>query len=64
MTLRERGGGAVVVATVIVIDTTTMAPFSSVNDVAALIVAMSGLGSSAPAALAIGGLADPSMELL
>ena len=53
-----------VVATAIVIDMTRMAPISLVNDVAALIVAKSGLASSTLAALAVGGLADPSVELL
>ena len=53
-----------VLVTVIVVDTATMAPISLVNNVAALIVAKSGLVSSALAALAVGGLADPSAELL
>ena len=53
-----------VVATAIFVDTTTMAPISLVNNVAALIVAKSGLASGTLAALAIGGLADSSVELL
>ena len=53
-----------VVATAIVVDMAMMAPISLVDDVVAFIAVKSGLASSALAALAIGGLADPSAELL
>ena len=63
--LQRSVGGAAVVATAIVVDTTmTMAPMSAVNDVVALIVAKSNLAFGALAAPAIGGLAEPSVELL
>jgi hypothetical protein len=63
--LRHTVGGAVVVATAIVVDTTTtMAPISAVDDVVASIIAKSNLAFGALAALAIGGLVEPSAELL
>jgi hypothetical protein len=63
--LRRSVGGAAVVATAIVVDTTTtMAPMSAVNDVVASIVAKSNFVFGALAAPAVGGLAEPSLELL
>jgi len=44
--------------------TTTMAPISAVDDVVVLIVAKSNLAFGMLAAPAIGGLAEPSAELL
>ncbi len=54
-----------VVATMIVVDTTTtMAPMSAVDDVVVSIIAKSNLAFGALAAPAVGGLAEPSVELL
>ena len=57
-------GGAAVVATAIVLNTTTMAPISLVDNVAASIAAKSNLASGALVAPAVGGLTDPSTEFL
>ena len=58
-------GGATVVATAIVVDTTmTMAPISTVEDVVASIVTESNLAFGALAVPDVGGLAEPSVELL
>ena len=63
--LRCSVGGAAVVATTIVVDmTTTMAPMSAVDNIVASIVAKSNLAVGALAATAVGGLAEPSTELL
>ena len=63
--LRRSIGGAAVVATAVVVDTTTtMVPMSAVDDVVASIVAKSNLAFGALAAPAVGGLAEPSVELL
>ena len=62
-TLRKRGGSSCHPA--IVVDTTTaMAPISAVDDVVASIVAKSSLAFGTLAAPAVGGLAEPSAELL
>jgi hypothetical protein len=54
-----------VIATAIIVDTrTTMAPISAVNNVVASIIAKSNLAFGALAVPAIGGLAEPSAELL
>jgi len=56
---------AAVLATAIVVDTaTTMAPISTVDNVAASIVAKSNLAFGTLAAPAVGGLAELSAELL
>ena len=56
---------AAVLATAIVVDTaTTMASISAVDDVVASIVAKSNLAFGTLAAPAVGGLAEPSGELL
>jgi hypothetical protein len=58
-------GGAAVVATVIVVDTTTtMASMSAVDDVVAPIVTKSNLAFGALVVPAVGGLTEPSVELL
>jgi hypothetical protein len=63
--LRRSIGGVAVVATMIVVDTTTtMAPISAVDNVVASIVVKSNLTFGALAAPAVGGLAEPSAELL
>ena len=63
LTLRKRGGGSCHPA--IVVDTTTaMAPISAVDDVVASIVAKSSLAFGTLTAPAVGGLAEPSAELL
>ena len=66
MVARQRSvGGAAIVATAVVVDTTrTMVPMSAVNDVVASIVAKSNLAFGALAAPAVGGLAEPSVEIL
>ena len=54
-----------VIVTAIVVDTiTTVAPISAVDNVVASIVAKREFASGALAALAVGGLADTSVELL
>jgi hypothetical protein len=57
--------GAAVLASAIVVDTTTtMAPISAVDNVVASIVAKSSLTFGTLTAPAVGGLAEPSAELL
>jgi hypothetical protein len=57
--------GAAVLATAIVVNTTTtMAPISAVDNVVASIVAKSSLAFGTLTAPAVGGLAEPSAELL
>ncbi len=63
--LQRSVGGAAAVITAIIVDTmTAMAPILTVNVVAVSIVMKSNLVSGAMATPAIGGLAEPSVELL
>jgi hypothetical protein len=61
---RSIGGAAVIVTTIIINTMTTMAPISAVGNVAASIVTKSNLAFGALAVPAVGGLAEPSAELL
>ena len=63
--LRRSVGGAAALATAIVVNTTTtMAPILAVDNVVALIVAKSNLAFGTLTTPAVGGLAEPSAELL